>query len=63
MWCVVRFLNEMRPGPPVDSKKFDIAESDNKYGPRPAEMLSFCAKFRIRNSGGGESRLAAPATD
>jgi hypothetical protein len=32
IWGVVRFLNEMRSGLRVDSKKFDIAFMPGSYG-------------------------------
>jgi hypothetical protein len=43
----------MRPGSRVDSKKFDIAVSDNDYPPRPS-VLEPLRRIQIRNSGGWE---------
>jgi hypothetical protein len=43
----------MRPGPRVDSKKFDIAVGDNDYAQRPSGAQPL-RQIKIRNSGGGK---------
>ncbi len=46
----------------MDSKKFDIAVGDNDYAQRPSGAQPL-RQIKIRNSGGGKSRRAVPATD
>jgi hypothetical protein len=52
----------MRTGPRVDSKNLHIAVGDNDYAQRPSSAQPL-PQVKIRNSGGGKTRLAVRSAD